>query len=72
MSDKWISVEERMPEYEVRVLTLAPKWYFCVAIHCLRKWCDERGTWWIGENNFYVSDGDITHWMPLPSEDLEV
>lgn len=37
MTDKWIPVEEQMPEYEMRVLTLAPKRYFCVAIHCLRR-----------------------------------
>jgi len=68
---KWIPVEERMPEMDSRVLTLAPECYYPVAIHILRHMPQMNIDWWMGDNNFIVTEGRITHWMPLPPEEDE-
>lgn len=64
---RWIPVEERLPEYGVRVLATdmyegddytgiwTREEYEDEADGC---WCDDHG-WW------HASD-DVTHWMPLP------
>lgn len=55
-----------MPEDDARVLTLAPGRYYPIKIHTLRHFADID--WWMGEQNFVVSEDDVTHWMPLPPE----
>lgn len=65
---KWISVGERLPEMDARVLTFAPARYFSVSIHILRHLIALDMDWWMGDQNFVVAEGNVTHWMPLPPE----
>ena len=54
---KWISVEERLPENEERVLFFAEE---------PRLTMDTAFGWWVNTTNRYK----ITHWMPLPSTEV--
>lgn len=59
---KWISVEERLPEEDVDVLTRR-------ATGIDVEHCMGNGKWW---NDYYSGRWTVTHWMPLPSaEGLE-
>ena len=51
--DGWISVEDRLPEYGARILTIMDNGY------------RQAATWkslWITD----ATSGRVTHWMPLP------
>ena len=62
---KWISVEDRLPEIRHAVLAYNPfhKNIWAVSMH-------EDGEWyyWIPSTKKYDPDwqGPITHWMPMP------
>lgn len=62
---KWISVEDRLPEIRHAVLAYSPfhKHIWAVSMH-------EDGEWyyWIPSTEKYDPDwqGPITHWMPMP------
>ena len=53
---EWISVEERLPEENIRVLAAG---LGVVTIDALY-----RGVWWCTETG--DASYGITHWMPLP------
>jgi hypothetical protein len=59
---EWISVNERLPE-DGRVLCVRKSEYFRG-----RRYIDilisDHG--WFRDGAFFVSDGNVTHWMPLP------
>jgi len=66
---EWISVKDRLPESETRVLTY---WLECVEIGYLTipedkrfipYWCDSGD-----EQPCYakINENTVTHWMPLP------
>ena len=72
---KWISVEERMPEFNQNVMVYGvglPKYGFegqtAIAITSYtnhKYWLDVAG--WNEPWQFFLADYEITHWMPLPS-----
>ena len=62
---KWIAVEERLPGMNVSVLIYDQDLEMCyVGINFDARWWygDHYGRW-----DARVTEGDITHWMPLPS-----
>ena len=62
---KWISVEDRLPEIRHAVLAYSPfhKNIWAVSMHEDREW-----HYWIPSTKKYDPDweGPITHWMPMP------
>jgi hypothetical protein len=72
MSD-WISVEDRLPEKDERVLVWLPEneqtlddGIFDIAYFEIKE--DEEPVWRIenGPGIYSLSSNDVTHWMPLP------
>ena len=64
---KWISVKDRLPEPDTKVLVYGRNEYGVYCITCLysahRKWLYHNRT---------TADGEtITHWMPLPEPPKE-
>lgn len=58
---EWISVKDRLPEYFESVLGSDGK-EVSVAFRTVEgNWIDE----------VFELDGDVTHWMPLPSPPIE-
>jgi len=65
---KWISVKDRLPEDRQEVLTY---WPMRDQIQVQRYYYEytsaEDGPWFMfGWQNHLLSEGRITHWMPLP------
>jgi hypothetical protein len=56
-SSGWISVKERLPEYDVEVLTFETGNYKVNAVSEYTQW------WWDSNEGF---ERNPTHWMPLP------
>ncbi len=64
---RWIPVEERLPEYGVRVL--ATDMYEgddYTGIRTREEYKDDADGCWIGEHGWWYAIDDATHWMPLP------
>lgn len=68
--DKWISVEERVPDVNqpIMICTFGKyveegKYCGCDSYHAVWKTCANPGTYW---------DDEVTHWMPLPEPPKEV
>lgn len=62
---KWIPVEERLPEYNKRILvTDIRDGYMSVTV--LMKGWGGRDDGWEGEDGYMLPVEEITHWMPLP------
>lgn len=64
---RWIPVEERLPEYGVRVL--ATDMYEgddYTGIRTREEYTDDTDGCWIGEHGWWYAIDDATHWMPLP------
>ena len=69
---KWISVKERLPELNQRVLVYIPRWRNdCWEVSFRDK--DKNGEWYkefvsdcCDTFDSYYNDNEITHWMPLP------
>ena len=61
---KWISVKERLPEYDDEVLCFRGEHIgVLIDVYTYKgddKWEDTYGNWWYGDLE------GITHWMPLP------
>ena len=71
LRQKWISVEERLPEAEKKVLVYAVGYAFgfevdtVMAITCQSMHRD-GSMYWHSPWQYFLSDYKITHWMPLP------
>lgn len=71
LRQKWISVKERMPEAEQKVLVYAVGYAFgfegdtVMAITCQSMHRD-GSMYWHSPWQYFQSDYKITHWMPLP------
>lgn len=67
-AEKWISVEERLPEENIEVLGYIKYEYYDETEKC----CDvvrlKQGKW----DNFVYDNLDVTHWMPLPNPPKEL
>lgn len=65
---RWIPVEERLPEYGVRVL--ATDMYEeddCTGIWTRKEYPDDpEDGCWIDERGWWHAFDEVTHWMPLP------
>ena len=64
---KWISVEDRLPEREVLAANFAPKTYGYkeyIIGYVSREKCTESGKCYA--ENAYEILYNVTHWMPLP------
>jgi len=63
---KWISIEEKMPEDRQDVLTYWPERRL-IQLQAYVPDGPAGMDWWLGGwQNLMVEDGNITHWMPLP------
>ena len=63
----WIPVEERLPEYGVRVL--ATNMYEgddYTGVRTREEYPDDADGCWIDEHGWWYVIDDATHWMPLP------
>ena len=64
---RWIPVEERLPEYGVRVL--ATNMYEgddYTGVRTREEYPDDADGCWIDEHGWWYVIDDATHWMPLP------
>ena len=64
---RWIPVEERLPEYGVRVL--ATDMYEeddCTGIWTREEDKDDADGCWYDEHGWWHALDEVTHWMPLP------
>ena len=61
---KWISVEERLPEYGKYVLVADERNRF-IGLFSLEK-TEENYVFWRGMGSWTMDVIAITHWMPLP------
>lgn len=64
---RWIPVEERLPEYGVRVL--ATDMYEgddYTGIWTREEYEDEADGCWYDDHGWWHASDDATHWMPLP------
>ena len=64
---RWIPVEERLPEYGVRVL--ATDMYEgddYTGIRTREEYKDDADGCWHDERGWWYAIDDATHWMPLP------
>lgn len=65
---RWIPVEERLPEYGVRVL--ATDMYEeddCTEIWTRKEYPDDpEDGCWIDDRGWWHAFDEVTHWMPLP------
>jgi len=61
---KWISVKERLPEFERRVLVMNGHG----DVFILAFWRKTENKWsWVDDAGHFKHYNNITHWMPLPS-----
>lgn len=67
---RWIPVEERLPEYNARVLVIdvyAGDGDEFIAIWTREEYPDDPdGCCWIDERGWWHALDEVTHWMPLP------
>lgn len=68
---KWISVKERLPKPLEEVLLYNASSIQHYVVGWLRKKKDDNESIWALTNG-YVSDEDITHWMPIPTFDENI
>ena len=64
---RWIPVEERLPEYGVRVL--ATDMYEgddYTGIWTREEYKDDADGCWYDDHGWWHASDDVTHWMPLP------
>ena len=64
MSDKWISVEQELPEEGQLCIMFGNG----VVQHALYSLDSESGEWWPQDDDFDAAPiSTFTHWMPLPA-----
>lgn len=64
----WISVNEKLPEYNQEVLTYWPERNMIQVQTFYESYGNSSGPWWMfGWQNHSLSSGHITHWMSLPT-----
>ncbi len=64
---RWIPVEERLPEYGVRVLeTDMYEEDDCTGIWTREEDKDDADGCWHDEHDWWHALDEVTHWMPLP------
>ena len=64
---RWIPVEERLPEYGLRVL--ATDMYEgddYTGIWTREEYKDDADGCWYDDHGWWHASDDVTHWMPLP------
>ena len=66
--NEWISVEDRLPEYNTKCLVFLPDGHLYNGIH-VAYYSDKRNMW-VDLDTTYLFDHP-THWMPLPAPPAE-
>lgn len=73
----WISVEERLPKGNERVLLYVRNWAFYDDVGVVYEGTIHEGhfgprkkpfVWYLSDVGREVTKGDVTHWMPLPEK----
>lgn len=65
---EWISVEDRLPEHNVKCLVFLPYGHLYTGIH-VAYYSDKRNMW-VDIDGTYLFDHP-THWTPLPTPPTE-
>lgn len=60
---RWIPCSERLPEYGVDVLVYSKSWEDHIQVAHIQY---DGIMWELSDGEFYFSQSDVTHWMPLP------
>ena len=64
---EWISLKERLPEFERRVLVMNGHG----DVFILAFWRKTENKWsWVDDAGHFKHYNNITHWMPLPSTEV--
>jgi len=74
---KWVSVEDRLPEFDTEVLVYQPNWKGQLVTVAVFEGTDSSGyKFQFDLTNAMVHQADarysVTHWMPLPEAPTEV
>jgi hypothetical protein len=67
-SNKWISVEDRLPEDNIKYLVFLPEGHLYQGIHVAHY--SDKHNMWVDLDRTYLFDHP-THWMPLPAPPTE-
>ena len=70
VGNKWISVSERLPKYNSKVLVADIREDY-ISIAELTKGGNGLEDYWFCEEAFPLPVNEITHWMPLPEPPKE-
>ena len=63
---EWISVKDRLPEIDKKVLVCDIDVEDEPVIHTYELSIDEDGYFWSDEGGWWIDFECVTHWMPLP------
>ncbi len=63
---KWISVKERLPEEDEYVLVFLGDREMQYVLDMSINQIDGQKRWSFPDKWVYITDSDVTHWMPLP------
>ena len=69
----WISIKDRLPDYQVALLVYRPQWKGRPIIEAYFIHIDRMGNQFVhdmGEHDNHLFNG-VTHWMPLPEPPKE-
>lgn len=68
MNNGWISVKERLPERDKKVLICLclSNTYYYITGECHIDADDDEIYWWFDDESFFGEDDDVIAWMPIP------
>ena len=61
--NRWIPCSERLPEYGLDVLVYTKSWEEHIQVAHIQY---DGIMWELSDGEFYFSQSDVSHWMPLP------
>ena len=69
MEVNWINTKDKMPEEEKEILFYSKAWGVSLGKF---KYAHPDNEWIIPDSEDEIIDYNVTHWMPLPDEPLNV